>query len=280
MHEGLENPTGQGLPVKAVVFDWAGTMIDFGSFAPMGAFVKAFGEFGIEVSIDEARGPMGMPKWQHIEAMMAMPRINAAWNEKFGKEPGKSEIDRVYEVFVPMNEKVVADYADLVPGALDMLAYLDKHQIKVGSTTGYTRSIMANVLPVAAAQGYSPLCVVCSDDIIEGRPGPLGMYKCMVELGVYPPGSVIKVDDTEPGIGEGVSAGCITVGVSMSGNYFGKTARELAAMDEAQIAPLRQAASEKLFAAGAQYVIDTVAELPELIDALMKGDPRCEQIIA
>jgi beta-phosphoglucomutase-like phosphatase (HAD superfamily) len=27
---------------KAAVFDWAGTMIDFGSFAPMGVFVEAF----------------------------------------------------------------------------------------------------------------------------------------------------------------------------------------------------------------------------------------------
>ena len=34
---------------KAVVFDWAGTVIDFGSFAPMGVFVKAFAQFGVEV---------------------------------------------------------------------------------------------------------------------------------------------------------------------------------------------------------------------------------------
>ena len=46
---------------KAVVFDWAGTMIDFGSFAPMGVFVKAFETFGIRASIEQARGPMGKP---------------------------------------------------------------------------------------------------------------------------------------------------------------------------------------------------------------------------
>ncbi len=45
--------------LKAVVFDWAGTVIDFGSFAPMGVFVEAFSRFGIEVSIAEAREPMG-----------------------------------------------------------------------------------------------------------------------------------------------------------------------------------------------------------------------------
>jgi phosphonoacetaldehyde hydrolase len=46
---------------KAVVFDWAGTVVDFGSFAPMGVFVEAFAEFGVEVSVAQARAPMGMP---------------------------------------------------------------------------------------------------------------------------------------------------------------------------------------------------------------------------
>jgi phosphonoacetaldehyde hydrolase len=108
---------------------------------------------------------------------------------------------------------------------------------------------MANVLPVAADQGYEPDNLVCSDDLIEGRPGPLGIYQCMVDLAVYPPSAIIKVDDTEPGIAEGVSAGCLTVGVALSGNYVGKTPQALAAMTQDQIEPLRQAASEKLHTA-------------------------------
>lgn len=266
----MKNESDRNMQIKAVIFDWAGTMIDFGSFAPMGVFVEAFAEFGIEVSVDEAREPMGMPKWKHIEAMMAMPRIAELWQAKYGVAPAKADIDEVYEVFVPMNEKVVAKYATLVPGATDMLAYLKSKNIKVGSTTGYTRSIMANVLPVAAAQGYEPENLVCSDDLIDGRPGPLGIYKCMVDLGVYPPAVIVKVDDTEPGIAEGVSAGCITVGVSLSGNYVGKTPQELAALSEAEIAPLKEAATKKLLAAGADYVIDTVADLPELLEKLQQ----------
>lgn len=45
--------------------------------------------------------------------------------------------------------------------------------------------------------------------------GPLAMYRCFIDLCVYPPSSEIKVDDTEPGIAEGVAAGCITVGVTL-----------------------------------------------------------------
>ena len=256
---------------KAVVFDWAGTVVDFGSFAPMGVFVKAFAEFGVEVTIAEARAPMGAAKWDHIRTMMDMPAVAARWQAKFGAPPSDADVDRVYAVFVPMNERVAADYADLVPGTIEMVAYLRGKGIKIGSTTGYTRSIMENVLPVAAANGYSPDNLVCSDDIAEQRPGPLGMYQCFVDLVAYPPQAVIKVDDTEPGIAEGVSAGCVTVGVALSGNYVGKTVTELAAMTADQVDALRRPAVAKLKAAGADHVIDTVADLPALIDRLEAG---------
>ncbi|MBE1284042.1 MAG: phosphonoacetaldehyde hydrolase [Rhodobacteraceae bacterium] len=253
---------------KAAVFDWAGTTVDFGSFAPMGVFVKAFEQFGIKATIDEARGPMGSAKWDHIRTMMDMPSIAKQWEEKHGNAPTDADVDKVYEVFVPMNEKVAADYADLIPGTLETMTYLRGKGMKIGSTTGYTRSIMENVLPVAAAQGYEPDNLVCSDDLPEGRPGPLGMYKCMVDLVAYPPAAVIKVDDTAPGIGEGVAAGCVTVGLALSGNAVGKTVQELEAMDPAEIDILRQQATRILKDAGADHVIDTVADLPALIEQL------------
>lgn len=255
---------------KAVIFDWAGTTVDFGSFAPMGGFVNAFAEFGITVTVEQARRPMGAPKRDHVAAMMAMPEIAGQWRQKHGAVPSQADIDRVYEVFVPMNERIAADYATLVPGTREAVEQLRGQGLKIGSTTGYTRSIMAHVLPVAAEQGYTPDNLVCSDDLIEGRPGPLGIYKCMADLGVYPPDAIIKVDDTEPGIGEGVSAGCLTVGVAMSGNYVGRTPDELAALPAVEVSRLRDAATARLRAAGADHVVDTVADLPELIRKLYK----------
>ena len=252
--------------LKAVIFDWAGTMIDFGSFAPMGVFVEAFRRFDVEATIPEARAPMGLPKWDHIDAMLKAPRLSAEWARVHGALPTPADVDRVYEVFVPMNEEVVADYATLVPGAKDTLDWLAAQGIKVGSTTGYTRSIMERVAPVAAAQGYSPLNMVCADDLPEGRPGPLGMYQCLIDLQVYPPSAVLKVDDTPPGIAEGVAAGCPTVGVALSGNIAGKTPEELAALSEAEVAAIRAEATAILTEAGSTHVIDTVADLPALIE--------------
>jgi len=253
---------------KAVVFDWAGTTIDFGSFAPMGVFVEAFRRFGIETTIEEARGPMGAPKWDHIDAMMRLPSVAEQWAAKHGAAPTRADVDEVYAVFVPMNEEVVANYADLVPGTRETVDWLRARGMKIGSTTGYTRSIMERVLPLAAAQGYAPDNLVCADDLSEGRPGPLMMYQCFVDLVVHPPSAVIKVDDTEPGIAEGVAAGCVTVGVALSGNAVGRRPDELAALPAAEIALLREAATERLKAAGADHVIDTVADLPALIERL------------
>ena len=253
---------------KAVIFDWAGTMIDFGSFAPMDVFVKAFAEFGVEVSVSEARGPMGLPKWQHIREMMNVPGIAERWEAAHGAKPTDDDVTKVYEVFVPMNEAVIANHATLVPGAADVVRWLGERGFKVGSTTGYTRSIMEHVLPLAAAQGYAPENLVCADDLPEGRPGPLAMYKCFVDLAVYPPDAVIKVDDTEPGIAEGAAAGCVTVGVTLSGNYAGRTPDEIAALSEAERDTIRNHAGAKLRAAGAAHVIDTVADLPALIEHL------------
>lgn len=254
--------------LQAVVFDWAGTMIDFGSFAPMGVFVKAFEHFGIDASIEQARAPMGLPKWDHIHAMLQMPEISRAWQHKHGHAPANADVDAVYEVFVPMNEAVVADYATLVPGARAAYDELRALGLKIGSTTGYTRSIMERVLPRAAAQGYVPDNLVCADDMPQGRPTPMNMYRCFIDLNVWPAAAVLKVDDTAPGIAEGVAAGCPTVGLALSGNAAGLTVEEFSAMSEADKAPIRARATRMLKDAGADHVIDTVADLLPLLRRL------------
>lgn len=256
---------------KAVVFDWAGTMIDFGSFAPMGAFVETFAKFGVTVTIADARKPMGLPKRAHIAAMLAEPHIAERWAAAQGGAPGEAAVDAVYELFVPLNEAVVTDYCTLVPGALEAVRHIRARGMKIGSTTGYTRSIMARVLPLAAAQGYEPDNLVCADDLPLGRPTPIGMYKCFLDLMVHPAAAVIKVDDTEPGIAEGVAAGCVTVGLTLSGNEAGLRPEELAALDPAARQTLHERVAAKLVAAGADHVIGTVAELPALIERLETG---------
>jgi len=250
----------------AVVFDWAGTIIDFGSCAPMGAFVELFRKFDIDLSIAEARGPMGMAKWDHIKALGAMPRVAAQWLARYGKPFGDADVDWLYEIFTPMNAAVVADFADFIPGALETVNAVRARGLKIGSTTGYNRPIMEVLLPIAAARGYAPDNLVCAGDLAAGRPTPLMMYRTFADLGVWPPAAVVKVDDTGVGIEEGVNAGTWTVGVAVSGNAVGLPLAEWQALDAARQAELRAAATAALVASGAHYVIDSVADLLPVLD--------------
>jgi phosphonoacetaldehyde hydrolase len=251
--------------LKAVVFDWAGTTVDFGSRAPMGVFVEVFGGFGVPITVEEARGPMGLPKWQHIEALMKLPRVAAAWKKAHGHAPGNADIAAVYEVFTPANARIVSRYAGLVPGTLETVAALRAHGLKIGSTTGYTRDIMAPLLPLAAAAGYAPDNLVCAGDVPAGRPTPLMMYRCFADLGVFPPAAVVKVDDTDPGIAEGKAAGAWTVGVAVSGNAMGLSEEQFGSLPPAEREARTAAAYASLRAAGADYVIDSVADLMPVI---------------
>ena len=262
--------------LTAVVFDWAGTILDFGSCAPMGAFVRLFEKYGITLTIDEARGPMGMAKWDHIKALGTLPGVAAQWQARYGKPFVDADVDALYEVFTPMNAAVVANFADFIPGAIDVVNTLRAQGLKIGSTTGYNRPIMDIVTPLAAAGGYVPDNLVCAGDLAAGRPSPLMMYRCFADLGVWPPSTVVKVDDTGVGIEEGLNAGTWTVGLSVSGNAVGLSLAEWTALDAAQQAQLRSVATAQLQASGAHYVIDSVADLlPVLSDIearLRKGE--------
>lgn len=250
-------------PIKAVILDWAGTVLDHGSRAPMGAFVEAFARFGVAISIADARGPMGLAKADHIRVVGLA--ANAAWRARHGRDFGEDDVRAVFEVFEPLNVAAVEAHAGLIPGVAPALAALSARGIRLGSTTGYTRPIMDRLAPLAAAQGFAPEVMICAGDLAAGRPAPLQMWKAMAEMGVWPASAVVKVDDTPPGIGEGRAAGCWAVGVALTGNIAGLTASELAALDGPARAALRAKAAAELTAAGAHLVIDSVADLPAAV---------------
>ncbi len=248
--------------IQAVILDWAGTVVDHGSRAPMGAFVRAFAQFGVTISIADARGPMGMAKRDHIREVGRAAAVDAGWRAVHGHAMSEAEIDAVMAVFEPMNVASVEAHADFIPGALDALAALRAQGIRIGATTGYTRPIMDVLAPIAARGGYTPELTVCAGDLPAGRPSPLMMWHAMAQMGIWPAESVVKVDDTTPGIGEGMAAGTWTVGLSLSGNMCGLSAEELAALDAAAIQDIRRKATSDLTDAGADLVIDSLAQLP------------------
>lgn len=250
-----------------VVFDWAGTTVDFGSRAPVLALMEAFAALGAPVSEAEARRDMGRAKADHVRALFEQPRVAEAWRAAQGAAPDAAAVDRVMaELQAPMI-RLAEETADLIPGAAETATHLRRLGLKIASCTGYTREMMQAVLPRAAAQGYAPDLVVCAHETPQGRPSPLMIYKACAELGVWPLSRVVKVDDAEVGVAEGRNAGCFTVGVAASGNMAGLTAQALADLDAGARAVLLQGAADRLRAAGADLVIDTVADLIPALEA-------------
>jgi phosphonoacetaldehyde hydrolase len=194
--------------------------------------------------------------------------VNAAWRARHGRDFDERDVQAIFEVFEPMNIAAIKDHAALIPGALAALDWCTARGLKIGTTTGYTRPIMAELLPLAAAQGVAPEIVVCAGDLAEGRPAPLQMWDVMARLGTWPAAAVVKLDDTPPGLGEARNAGAWAVGLALTGNIVGLSAEELVALPEAERAAHRARATAELMAAGAHLVIDSIAELPSAIAAI------------
>jgi len=254
--------------LEAVIFDWAGTTVDFGSFAPTQIFVDAFrAAYDFDLTLAEARGPMGLGKWQHIEALGRDPAIGARWQAKFGRLMNSDDIDHIYRTFLPLQIERVGEHAALIPGTRETVTALRERGLKIGSTTGYPRPVMEKLMLAAAANGYVPDCTVCADDLAAGaRPGPWMALQCVVDLKIGNVGHCVKVDDTLPGIAEGRNAGMWTVGLMLSGSAAGLTEAEFAAATPDELAALRTHIAPEFTAAGADYVIDTIAGLLPVLD--------------
>jgi phosphonoacetaldehyde hydrolase len=257
-----------GRLLRAVVLDWAGTTQDFGSLAPVGAFVEAFSRFGVPITTAQARGPMGIYKLDHIRAIAAVPEVATLWRTAHGSACTEDDVLAMYRELVPIQEAVLPRFCELIPGTLQAVAEIRARGYKVGSTTGYPRSVGEIAARSAIEQGYEPDVMVCADEVPAGRPEPWMLLRAMERMRVFPPRAVVKVGDTKADVEEGLNAGTWTVGVTFTGNYVGLDRSEFAALSAEARAELVRDAAETLRHAGAHYLIGSIAELPPVLDEI------------
>jgi phosphonoacetaldehyde hydrolase len=257
-------------PVKAVIFDWAGTMVDFGCMAPVVALVAVFGEEGMTLTAEEARRDMGKAKLDHLRALLAEPGVAARWTALKGQPASEADIERLYARLGPVMTAAATQSARLIPGATETAAALKALGVRIGSGTGYTREMMTGILPRAAEQGYAPELVVCAGETPSGRPAPLMTWQALIALDAWPARVCIKVDDAPVGIEEGRLAGCWTVGLSASGNEVGLDLETFAALGPDERRERLAQAEAALKAAGADYVIEDVSQLLPIVHEIAR----------
>ena len=255
--------------IEAVIFDWAGTTVDYGCFAPVQAFRDAFAHFGIQVTLEETRKPMGMLKREHIRTMLNMDRICAEWKEVTGHVPGNEDTEAVYAQFEPKLFSILADFSSPKPHTLETVAALRAMGLKIGSTTGYTDAMMNMVVPKAAEQGYTPDCWFSPDAVNGiGRPYPYMIFENLKALGVSCTKSVVKVGDTVSDIKEGLSAGVWSVGIIEGSSELGLSQKEFEAMSPSERSKACLKTEAVFRSAGAHFVLPSLSQLPQLISAL------------
>lgn len=246
-------------PLKMVVFDWAGTMIDFGCKAPVKAMTAALDDEGLAASEEAIRADMGLAKKDHVRCLLG--RLAGEWGSLHGHPAEETDVERIHRRLEPLIAAAAVEASQVIPGAVETYTALQAAGLRVGSTTGYSAATMGPVIARAGAQGYRPDAVLCAGDTHMGRPSPLMMYRLAADLGVWPMQHVVKVDDAASGIAEGLNAGAWSVGVAASGNGMGLSLEELAALPDQERKAKIAAARRELEQAGAHYVVETVADL-------------------
>lgn len=255
--------------IEAVIFDWAGTTVDFGCFAPVQVFVQIFEQAGVPVTIEEARKPMGMLKIDHIRTMLEMPRISAAFEEVHGRPFTEEDVQTLYGQFEEALMKTLAKYTDPIAGVCETVQTLREQGIKIGSTTGYTREMMEVVTREAKKKGYASDFLATADDTNQfGRPYPYMLFRNIEALQIQSTKSVVKVGDTTSDMQEAKNAGVLAIGVIVGSSEMGYTEAEYAALPEDEKHKLIEATRKKFEASGADYTIETMPDLLPLLEQI------------
>jgi len=254
--------------LRAVVLDWAGTTVDFGSRAPIAALQRTFQDAGIEVTEEEARRDMGVLKKDHIRAILGQPRVRAAWAAAHGAEPDESDTERLFGRFLPVEAEVLATCSNVIPGVAAAVDRWRAAGLRIGSTTGYTRELLDPVRERAAAQGYAPDASVTPDIVGAGRPLPFMMYRNALDLGFWPLWACVKIGDTPVDVQEGLNAGTWTIGITETGNEVGLSEDELSELSGVERRERVRAAEENLRRACAHFTAAEVAECDRVLEEI------------
>lgn len=263
-------------PIEAVLLDWAGTTMDYGCMAPARVFVEVFQRKGVPITIAEARSPMGAHKRVHIQRISELESVRARWQQTHGRPPNDDDVSAMFAEFVPLQVACLSEYSTLIPGTLEVIAELRRRGMKIGSTSGYLPEMMLVNQQDAKRQGYEPDATVCAGDVPAGRPYPHMCLLNVIKLGVSTVQACVKIDDTVPGVEEGLNAGMWTIGLAVSGNEVGLSLQDWQALPAAEQKTKRERAYARMQQCGAHYTVDSIADVMPCIDDIQARIRRGE----
>lgn len=255
--------------IQGVIFDWAGTLVDFGAMAAVRAYMAVFDAYGVALTEEEARDRQGLSPYGNVRRLLSTERIRREWEQIHGKSWGPEDVERLCLSLEGQLEASLKETARLKPGVLYMARKLHEAGIRIGSTSEYGNAKLRLILPVAEAQGFEPDCWVTADATRgKGRPYPYMIFQNMQQLELSDVHRVIKVGDTAEDIREGRAAGVWTVGVLDGSALMGLSEERYNALSRSELSQYRSRALEAYAAAGADFTVRNVTELVDVIRRL------------
>ena len=252
--------------LKAVILDWAGTTVDYGSLAPVRTMQRVFARANLHLAESEIRQHMGLPKKHHISAILSTQKVRVEWTRLYGRPPREADVDQLYQEFVPLQFSCLLEYSAIIPGVVEATERFRGRGLKIGTTTGYTREMLDLLVEASKKAGYSPDCNLAPGDVGSGRPHPYMIYENAVRLQVYPMAAIAKIGDTPAYIQEGLNAGAWSIGVAATGNMIGLSQKDFEALPAPEREARLAAARAELKKAGAHYVVDSLAAVDPVLD--------------
>ncbi|NVN97089.1 phosphonoacetaldehyde hydrolase [Candidatus Nomurabacteria bacterium] len=255
-------------PVKAVLLDWDGTIVDYGSNASVRAITELFRQRGVEVRMPLIRATMGTSHKCQLEAIADLDQVALQWEQIHGCYPTQRDVYTLYRELVPLQTDILSSYGKPIPGALETIKSLRGMGIKIGTTSAYTGELQRRFSAEAGRHGFEPDTSICPENVPSGRPQPWMCLKAAMELQIFPMEALVKIGDTVPDIEEGLNAGMWTVGIAKTGNEVGLTEEDLDQLTPVDRNTRIIKAREKLSRCGAHFVVDSLDEVPQIIELI------------
>jgi phosphonoacetaldehyde hydrolase len=255
-------------PLKAVILDWDGTIVDHGSCASATTFIELFRQHGVQLGVAQVRATMGVGQRAQLEAITDLDQVALQWEQVHGMYPTQRDIYSLYREFIPLQAATLCEFGHPLSGTLEAIRDLRDRGMKIATTSSYTSEMLRILASDAARQGFEPDVNICVDHVPSGRPHPWMCFKAAMEMQLHPMEAMVKIGDTLPDIEEGLNAGMWTIAIARTGNEVGLTEEELELLSEDDRDARIIRAREKLSRGGAHYVVDSLEDVPQITDEI------------
>jgi len=254
--------------IKACIFDLGGTIVDRYSLTSLLSLRKLFINRGINLNNDLLLKGVGMNNQKHILNILNDKTILKKWFNRYKDYPDEYDVKVLLDEFNREQCGYSETIIDILPETRECIDYLGFNYIKTGCTTRFDKENMKAIQNKLERNDIYLDSYVSSEG---NKPCPFMIQENMKRLGISNPKEVLKIDDSTLGIEEGKNAGCITVAVARWSIHMNiMNISDAYEFDERypEIQDKLKHSRNVLRDAGADYVIDTLDELPRVIESI------------